>query len=57
MLKKQLYSNNKCLFIFFSLASDFTVYTLPALQGTLYSSMVNSSEMQKEWDRVKTDMQ
>ena len=57
MLKKQLYSNNKCLFIFFSLASDFTVYALPALQGTLYSSMVNFSEMQKEWDRVKTSMQ
>lgn len=35
------------LFIFFLLALDFTVYTLPALQGTLYSSMVNSSEMQK----------
>lgn len=42
------------MFIFFTLALDFTVYTLPVLQGALYSSMVNSSETQNdEIERVK----
>lgn len=42
-------------FFFFMLALDFTVYTLPALQGSLYSSIVNSSETQNEkTERVKT---
>lgn len=36
-----------CSFIFFTLALDLTIYTVPVLKGALYSSTANSSRTQK----------